>query len=60
MTFQADHTNPHKGNWTYCLYMKGTNSTKETSNKDYIDMYTYILINLDVTNQREVYDLPTI
>ena len=40
--------------------MKGINSIKEASNKDYIDTYTYILIISDVTNQREVYDLPTI
>jgi len=41
-------------------YVKGINSIKEASNKDYIDIYRHIMITSYATNQREVYDLPTI
>jgi hypothetical protein len=41
-------------------YVKGINSIKEASNKDYIDIYRHIMMISYVRNQREVYDLPAI
>jgi hypothetical protein len=41
-------------------YVKGINSIKEASNKDYIDIYRDIMMISYVRNQREVYDLPAI